>query len=710
MLLLLAFRSAPAQDLNALFTSGANIINSTSEGTTTDLQSFVQTLDLNWNKTISPVLRYRLTLRTEDTRNQIRVDPDVTRSTATQVEPIFDATLASTAFSINGGYRARELFTSGNKQDAIWLDERRWFTRLFLTPQDLPPLTFQLDRFTQENDQKSVNQSDTRYQVSTSYEYGGATFSYLFSDRINEDFAAGQTRDQKVNSATLGYTGTNLGGWLDVLASYSINYSPTHQEFSKSGVAEVERQLSRGLKAPADNTPLDSSDVLLTSDPALIGGGATVSLEERISIGFEQLLQPPKPVSQIRINLVAVPPFIIPDNLETFLRFRVFISDKPDPNSVNAWTEIGGFSPTYNPLESRFELTWPSSPTPPPTARFVKVWVDANPFGGAIQATKISALNLEAVSGGTKRDENTLANSVNGSFTVRPPTRPWTISAVSYDFSLSHVMQQPGAVRNIGGTQSVRLIADPYRYLTSTFTYQHTFSESNQEGSKPTTSDLYSVVFTSAPLTTLTSSLTISHNDNRTDSKLDTRSDTGSLNATARLYRDLNLDATYTLGRTQDFVADSRTLGQGGNINANATLTPRLNATLGYSIRWLKSELPDQTTSLLTHTINSSFTYTISRFLNINTRYDFLTDSDNTTSFSQDYRIDWSPTAKLSGFLGYHRTQQQSNGENNTSDGVTANARWNISRHMSLEGNFLFFNNSTGNKVFGFSGRAQVRF
>jgi len=700
-LLLVALSSAHSQDLNALFTSSTSIISSKSEDSTTDLQSFAQTLDLNWNKAISPVLRYRLTLRGEDSRNQIKVDSDVTRGSAMQVEPIFDATLSSSAFSLNGGFRLRELLTDGNKQDRILLSERRWFTRFFLTPLDLPTFSFQVDGATQQNDVKSIDQSDIRYQISTNYDYGGATFSYLFSDRVNEDFVAGQTRDQKSNTGTLGYTGTSLWGWLDVLAGYSINYSTIHEEFSKSGVVEVDRQLSRGFKAAADLTPNDSTDVPLTVEPALINGSALIPLEINTSVGFEELL-PLAPISQIRLNLTPQPPFTIPNDLQLFVNFRVFFTDDL---TLNSWTEVpGAVTFIYDSLESRARLNFAAT-----TARFFKVYVSRNDFGALIQVTRITALNLEFVDAGTKRDQNTLANNVNGSFTVRPPMKPWTLSALSYDFSLSHLMQQPDAVRNISGTHTARIVAEPHRFLVSTFTYQHNFAESNQEGSKATTADLYSLVFSATPLPTLTSSLSIAHNDNRGDGKLETRSDSGSLNVSTRLYRNLNVDSTYSISRSEDFLTDQKTLSQGGTINANAILTQRLNATLGYSLRWSKTEQPEQQTEQLTHTINSSYTYTVSRFLNFNTRYDFLKGND-VISFSQDYRVDWTPTPKLSAFFGYRRTQQESNGEKSGSDSINVNGRWNISRHLNLDANFVFFKDLNGNTVHSFSARAQIRF
>jgi hypothetical protein len=313
------------------------------------------------------------------------------------------------------------------------------------------------------------------------------------------------------------------------------------------------------------------------------------------------------------------------------------------------------------------------------------------------------------VSAGTKRDQSTLAHNVNGSFTVRPSTKPWTISAVSYDFNFSSVTQQPDSVRSTNGTQTARLVAEPHRYLTSSFTYQHNFSNSNQEGSKAITGDLYSLVFNTAPLPTLTSSLTIARVDNRGDGKLETRADSGSLNIWTRLYRNLNVDTTLSITRAEDFLIDQKTLSQGLTINANAALTPRLTAILGYALNWSRTEQPEEETSQLTNTLNGSFTYTLSRFLNFNARYDFLTGND-VTAFRQDYRVDWTPSPKLSGFMSYRRAQQESNGEKTGSDGVTVNGRWNISRYLNLDGNFVFFKSFDGNTVYAFSARAQIRF
>jgi hypothetical protein len=698
---LLWLKPAYSQNLNGLFTSSANIISSQNEGTSTDSQSYQQTLDLNWNRTVSPTLRYRLTLRARDIEDRTTTGSDLIQSYTRGVEPIFDATLASTGFSLNGGLTILEQWTGGNTEPKTLLSDRRWFTRLFLHPENLPTLSFQVDRFTSVNDltPKSVNKSDTRYQVMTDYNYEGFNFSSLFSDRINDDLVTKQTRDQKDFLGSLGYTRSNWGGWMDVLGNYSIAYTPIHEEFSAAGLAEVQRPLSRGLKAAVDLTPADSSDVPLTDEPALIAGSALVPLEVNTSVGFEQTLT--DSISLIRLNVSPQPPFTIPNNLDSFVTFRVFFTNDV---TLKTWTELGAVSHRYEVLESRLNITFPAT-----TARFFKVYVSRNDFGALIRATGVVALNLEPVGPGTKRSRTTLQHNVNGSFTIRPPGRPLMISALSYDVAFTDLTQQPDDRRNTTGTHTARITADPFRWLRSTATYQHGFANTNQAGTKNTTSDLYGLLFSSNPLPTLTTSLNLTRNDNRGEGKLETRSDAGSLNALAQLYRNLTLDSTYSLTKSRDYLLEQDTLSHSGLVNLNAILTPTLNATLGYTIRSTQTEQPETQTSDLVHTLSTSLTYTISRFLNINTRYDVLSGKD-ISSFTQDYRIDWTPTQKLAAFFEYRRTQQEQSGDRTGSDTFNINGRWNLSSYLNFDTNCVFVRDFAGNTVFAFSGRAQFRF
>lgn len=718
--MLLFFAAAPAesQNLDTLFTTTTNFTNSKSGDATTDLQSYTQTLDLNWNRIVSPPLRYRFTLRATDSRSVLDLNTsgascvtscsERTWTSSTDVEPILDATLSSGAFSLHGGLRFRELWTDSNKQEASLLSERRWFARLFFAPEKLPALSFQVDGLTSRDDlsPRAVDKSEMRYQFTSDYTYEGFNASYQLSKRINEDFAAGQRRDETNHLGSLSYSRNSIGGWLDVLGGYTIQYSPIHETFS-SGVKpdEVERHLTRGLKAAADLTPNDSSDVPLTDEPALLTGAALLPLDVNTSVGFEQILATDQ-IAELRLTLSPQAPFTLPSNLRQFLSFRVFFSNDP---TLVAWTEIPGVTADFNPLDpdhpNDFILKFPSK-----AARFFKAYVSRNDFGALINVTRIVAADLEAVAAGTKKNRTSLMHSFNGSATLRPPTKLWTISALSYDVSLNSLTQQPDSIRTTTGTHTARLVSDPFTLLRSTLTYQHSFTSSNQADSKDTAANLYSAVFTSAPLPTLSTALTLSRNDTLGNDKLETRTDSGNFNVTAQLYRNLNADSTYQIARIEDFLNDRKTLTQSGNFRANAILTPRLNALAEYTIRWSDTEEPQKKTTELTHAISWSYIYTLSRFLNFNNRFDVLFGGD-VSSFVQDYRVDWSPTPKVSIFGGYRRTQDSaSGGKKTSSDSINANARWNLSSHLNLDGNFVVFKNSTGDRVYSINGRLQIRF
>ncbi|MBI4522591.1 MAG: hypothetical protein HY695_02130 [Deltaproteobacteria bacterium] len=625
---------------------------------------------------------------------------DLTRSSSTQIEPILDATLASGPFSLNAGLRLREVFTSGSETESARLSENRWFGRFFFTPERLPTLSFQVDQVNSTNNLKTEDKTNTRYQFLSDYTIvEGWNLSYLFSDSVDEDRVTGQTRDRMNHLGTLGYTQSLWGGWLDLVGGHSISYAPSSDKFSASGTAEVERRLSRGFKAAADLTPANSSDVPLTEEPGIIAGTSLLPLELNTSVGFEQLIV--QPVSQIRLNLTPQAPFIIPDNLELFLNFRVFFTNDI---ALTTWTELGGITHRFEPLESRFILTFA-----PTTARFFKVYVSRNDFGALIRATKIEALNLEPVTAGEKRDTTTFLHNMNTSVTWRP----WSVASMSYTFSMSDLTQklstEPDSLKSTNGTHTAQITWDPHRLLGSTLTYQHNFADSNQEGAQNTTSDLYGLVFRSTPLPTLTGSLSLVHNDNRSEGNLERRADTGSLNFSAQLYRNLNLDSSYSLSRSQDFLIDQKSLRHAARLNATATLTPRLSAILGYGIEWGETEQPDLQTDILTHTATGSLTYTVSRLLNMNARYDFLSSVD-ATAFSQEYRLDWVPTPKLSSFFGYRRTQSDAAGVSSGSDSINVNGRWNMSRYINLNANFLLFRTFSGDLTYSIVGSAQLRF
>lgn len=688
---------AEAQDLSGFVRSTTTLTESEVEDTSTELQSYNQIIDLNWNRRVSSLFRYRVSLRAEDSRDRTEVDSDVTKTSSTSLEPILDMTLTGAIYSLNAGIRLREEISDGNEVERVRTSDRRAFTRLFLTPPDLPSLSFLFDRLTSEDDldPKVEDTVDTRYEVSTEYAFETVSLFYTFDDRVFEDNAAGFTRDTMNHVGTVSYSDSFFQDRLEVTADYTGDYTKITEEFFRDTTVDVERRLSRGLRAGPDPTPGDSSDVLLTDESGLLTGAANVPLDLNIAIGFELSIR--EQVSEIRISLAPEPPFTLPDNLELFLSFRVFFTD--DTN-LETWTEIAPVSQTFDQQESRFTLTFAAT-----TARFFKAFVDRNDFGALVRATQIAALDLETVSAGEDRERSTLIQRFGAGLAYTPVD--WVTG--SLDLSLTDTTQDPDNIRTTDGTVTARLVAELHRLLIGTFTYQHGFDTSNQPGSEDTTDDTYSLLFTSRPLPTLTSSLTLVHREDRTEGNLDERRDTASLNTSAEVYRNLNLTTTYSISQTEDFDEDRESLDQTGSLNASAILTEKLSSTLGYTFRWTDAESPTGDETTTSHTANASFTYTLSRLANFNARFDF-SETGDTTTFTQLYTMDWIPASKLSFFTSYRRVNQELEEDSTGSDSVIVNSRWNISTNLNVDGNFIYFRSFEGDTSGSITGSVQLRF
>ncbi|RMF93773.1 MAG: hypothetical protein D6736_01170, partial [Nitrospinota bacterium] len=342
---------------------------------------------------------------------------------------------------------------------------------------------------------------------------------------------------------------------------------------------------------------------------------------------------------------------------------------------------------------------------PPVTARFFKIYVERNDLGELVRINSILARDIEPVTAGTKRVTSTLLHKIGAGLTAQP----FKATTLSYNFSLTDTTQEPDAVRDTSGVHTASLTVEPHRLLKTTFTYQHNFDHSNRSGSKDKGMDIYSLILHSNPLPTLSSSLSFVRNENRSAGELQSRNDTASFNAAAELYRNLNVDLTYSFSRLKDFSTSQDTQNQLLSVNLNARLTARLNATLGYSFRQTRAESPVPGRTTTSHTASGAFTYTPSRFLNFNARFD-LSDTIDGNTFSQQYRLDWTPTARASLFINYRRMTQQIAGDSHTSHFLDVNGRWNISRYFDLSANYTLSQSGNADRIQSFFTTLGFRF
>jgi hypothetical protein len=207
-LVLLFWAQAGAQELHGLLTSSYSAARSrTSEETRADFDNVRETLDVNWNRFISPVLGYRLSLRAErlDGSSLVagRGTETSTETLSLLLQPGLDLTLATPGLSINGGYRLRESFRDENSQSTLRLSERNAFLRLFYNPEQLPSVSLQLERSTSVDNRQPVarDEADTRFQAGSQWTLRDLSLGYTFGRLVHEDHQQERTGPRTATSA-----------------------------------------------------------------------------------------------------------------------------------------------------------------------------------------------------------------------------------------------------------------------------------------------------------------------------------------------------------------------------------------------------------------------------------------------------------------------------------------------------------------------------
>jgi hypothetical protein len=681
---LLSWAQADAQELSGLLTSSYSDSRSrTSEGTRADFANVRETLDVNWNRFISPVLGYRLSLRAE------RLDGSSllagggtqtnTETSSLVLQPGLDLTLATPGLSINGGYRLRELTQDESSQSTLRLSERNGFLRLFYSPEQLPSVSLQLERSTSVDNRRPLarDEADTRFQAGSQWTLRDLALGYTFGRLVHEDNQQQRTETQDTHVGTAGYAGRFFDDRLTVQTDLSLNYSRTVDEFFSPGTAQFDRALQAALQAGPSLTPLLGP---------MVSFGPPFPLTPFSAVGFR--LPAPEEVTDIVIGLAVSPACELPAcDLRTFLAFRVFFTND-DPSSIlAAWTEVSSVSPVWDSIQSRFTLTIPST-----AARSFKAWVSVNSYPGPITATAISAPTTVAVTAGSQRSRSSRSGTLSAGLSYSP-IKPVTV-AYNMNVNVSH--QDPEAIDTTSGTHTLSLVVRPHAKVTTTAIAQYSFNGSNQPGAVETSLTSYTLTAGWTPLTTLSTTLGVGRTESRTDGQVDNRNDTASLSAAAKVFPALTLDSAYSLSKVENFVNQQETIGQDLTFRVAAQMAPWISMVGNYGVQVRDTTpAPAGSTALsITHTVGGGTVYSVSRLVNFTTRFDYVSSSDG-SSLASTYKVDWVPTSKISFFVSYSTTQSHFGDAKASTDTVTANGRWQINRALDLSANYSFSHSTT---------------
>lgn len=708
--------SASGEDLNLLVTSSANVSGGTVGEQSTTQRSFVQSLDMNYNRSVTPLLSYRLRLRGSDTETTTSTDSTRASSANRFIEPEGDVTLGGPKYSLTAGGRLRQTFASGTQAQALTLSEDREFLRAFLTPDLLPAFTVQYERTATVDDRTPaiVDREETRAIFGATYPFAQkVNLAYTFTSQTTEDNVASRSRDQRSHVGTATYTDSFFSDRLSVNANYLVNRLDTTERFAPVAGAggllllpiilvqayfltEVDPTTSAASKPPSSYLPPinpNTSTALSITVDLVVNDGGTPNKNASIAVG----LSPGSSVTTVRMTVAPRPNGngdLVQDALG--LTFQV-CTGATQPIDQTGWTCVSPASvapPTL--FNDFFEISFGAT-----SGSFLKIHVvsDTNPTLGAfgpLGATAIEVFTPAAAGVTGELTTGNLLQSLTGGIMVRPTD----VLTVNANGTFSTNTQDPSDRCDDSGTYSLTATGTPHRLLTATALYQGSFTTSNDPQTSRADTRVASLTVSSTPLPALTASLSGTRSENDLGGATQNRTDAIGFNTALRPYRNLNVDLSTTLSEARNFVDGTKTEGLSAVLNANSALTARLTGLFGYTFSTSEVTGGIAPSSVTSNATFLSLTYTVSRFLNANGRWD-LSTSDGNYTVTQQYRLDLIPTLKTSVFITYLRTAQEAAGVSGSINTVTLTARWNISRHVDLNATTNFTRGLTGDTVYG---------
>jgi hypothetical protein len=720
--LILVSAEIEAAELNLLATSSVSVTGATVGGTDTSIRSFINSLDTSYNRVATQVLSYRLRLLASDTESSISSGPIDTRSSTWFVQPEGDLTLAGPRYSMNAGIRFRESSFSGTLSPSFKQMQNYEFIRAFLTPDLLPALNLQFERDDLQDDQSPRGLDRERSRAVIGATYGVAqklNLAYTFTWEAEDDNAARRERELQSHVGSLDYTDSFFENRLSVNANYLINRLDTTETFTATtigGAITLPIVLSRAFNlvesdpavAANSKVPPGSYGTLTTSTsttlgitaPLVVNQGGTPNLNQSIAFG----LTPGASVTTIRLTVS--PRAGDPRDISlqaSGVSFQVFSGTNPNVN-LTGWTTVAIVSVTLpTTVDQFFEIAIGAT-----SGTFLKVHVAADPQQPALPpltATAISAFSPVGTAGAVGR---VTTGNLLQSFTANILAQPIQNLTLNASGNFNTNEQDPSGRRDNSATYSLTATGTPHRLLTVTGLYQGGFTSSDDPLTLETQTRNASLTLSSTPVPTLTSALSGSWSESDLGDVTQNRVTGVSFNTAMIPYRNLNADFTASATQAENFVDDSTARVFSLNLNANGTLTTRLSSQVGYTFSSGEISGGPAPSSLISNIGFLSLTYTVSRFLDLNSRWDVSVSNGNTT-FTQAYRLNVIPTLKTSLILAYLRTDLWGPVAGESTDTVTLNATWNISRYLFLSTFGSFTQAPGGGTVYTVSGTLSFR-
>lgn len=702
--------------------------------------STFQNYYLRLDKSITPSISYQAYLRTSLSDSH-STDAQGNRTDAYQraVEPALDVSLRNPMYGLSAGYRRLELWNTAHLKDESRRTTEFYYSRFDITPYELPSLSLQFDR--QNNfDHLAVKQVDnniTSYTANSTYTLPykdlKLTYNVNYTHSINEtpiSITSKTVGDSFNGSYNLNYSRSFWGGKATVSAGYQGNYvwTKTEQFFTQGGSQSFKRTPSLGLYGLG--TQLQPNVDTLISTPSLTdsiynvpatASAGTINIGQNgkkfNNIGV-QLFSSEKPVDTLIIYVQNVSKNITSDTvLSNPNNWKVY---KSDFNLPLTWTEINVQTVTlsafvdaiHNPDNNVFRYEIKFS-TPQNALYFRAINMDVASVSDVL-GTEIEAFGTDVIpQSGKLSDESTFFTQ---NVSLSASVRPIDTLVFSVDYFINRSDQNPKspldsiegiftniASKSITGTEEkfrsnvtrnygagATWLA--HRLLTTTARIQRSEAFDNKEQTD-ISSDTYSLVFSSSPLPTLDTNLSLIRTYSYSFGEKQSTNDLYLLSIGSKLYKDVNMitDIGYTKSNTfavsiqpsvsggtqpvTSSAAESSTKYINGTLDAR--LSPKLSGNLIYGFSSTSG-----TTSSSSKNGGVILTYWPGRFLNFSGTFR-ISDTDGNRSTSEGILMDWLPLPVIRLNLNYQRTNTEPS--STTIDSVSGYAIWYVTKFIDLQ-------------------------
>jgi hypothetical protein len=680
--------------------------------------TYNQNYFLSYFKSLTSALSFSLNVRTslQDSRTSVP-DSETSSSHSRTIQPGMQFSLSNPMYSLALGYHRTERWPTAQLKNEKRITNENLLSRFHLSPTGLPSLSLGVNRG-KDFDHLSVSKRDTTvtsYTINSDYvlpsEALGFSYNVSYARSIVETplntISDESINDGFSNSYQLSY-GRRFLGTISTSVSYQGNYSWSQQQLfvNQAGSIILKRPSLGGLYALGTLLKPDVEVLDSIGWKALVDGtlknSAGIDLAEKKFHNIGIWTSQEKPVDRLYIY---VNQDVTNDiDLADRLNWEVFWSNFNQPGT---WKEVSVKGVVVTEFDSeddifRYEIELAA----PQSASYFKAinLETVNILGiSKVLITEIEVHGTDEVKETGKISDD--SDQFSQGFAINANTPLLKTLNVSMHFSIDRFDQNPDSIPNsftgifknmftkleheedkdlkinVSRSYGVNTSWEAHKHITTNLSYSRGEFFDNQN-TVDSSSDSYNLSFSSDPLPTLTTHLSLSRTEGSGFGEKISASNTIVFSVDAKLYEYINMTTDMAYLKSESFATDTESTAYSLNGSIDAVFTRKLFASLIYNFQWISEETETRSSSDGIMKIN----YRPGRYIDLTGIFSISSDAEGNETTSEGIFIGWIPLPKIRLNLSYQHVDTTP--DSSRSDSFNGSGTWKITEFM--DANFSY--------------------